>query len=161
MSALGIRSKLNTMEKNIVYQYEQNKNDYDGMWKTFKEAAQVTDMYSTDLEKVFKSAIQARYENSSNNLFSMIKEQNPNFDSSMYKRLQEIIEGGRATFKEKQDKLLDKKRIYDTYLNEFPNNIVAGFFGYPKIKLDDYKIVTSDRTDGAFNSGKDEPIKLR
>ena len=161
MYGFGVRSTLNTMEKNVVYQYEQNKNNYDKMWKTFKEAAQVNDMYVQDIEKVFKSAIQSRYANSTNVVFQMVKESNPNFDASLYKRLQEIIEGGRADFEENQKLLLDKKKQYDTILNNYPEKFVADFFGYPKIKLADYGIVTSEKTDGTFKSGKDDEIKLR
>ena len=162
MYALSVRSSANRMEKNVVYQYEQNKNNYDKMWKTFKETAGVTSMYTEDIERVFKSAIQGRYgEGGSKAVFQMLKEQNPNFDQSMYKRLQEIVEAGRADFEENQKIFLDKKKQYATFLDEIPEGLIAAFFGFPKVNLDSYNIVTSDRTEGTFKTGKDDEIKLR
>ncbi len=162
MYALSVRSSANRMEKNVVYQFEQNKNNYDKMWKTFKETAGITSMYTEDIEKVFKSAIQGRYgEGGSKAVFQMITEQNPNFDQSMYKRLQEIVEGGRSDFEENQKMLLDKKKQYVTFLDEIPEGPIAGFFGFPKVDLNQFQIVTSDRTQGAFEKGKDDEIKLR
>lgn len=162
MYVMGVRSQANRMEKNVIYQYEQNKNNYDKMWKTFKETAGVTSMYTEDLEKVYKSAIQGRYgAEGSKAVFQMLTEQNPSFDQAMYKRLQEIIEAGRADFEENQRVFLDKKKQYATFLDEIPEGLIATFFGFPKINLSDYNIVTSDRTEGAFNAGKDDEIKLR
>jgi hypothetical protein len=159
---LSVRSSANRMEKNVVYQYEQNKNNYDKMWKTFKETAGVTSMYTEDLEKVYKSAIQGRYgEGGSKAVIQMLKEQNPNFDQSSYKRLQEIIEAGRSDFEENQKMLLDKKKQYVTFLDELPEGAIAGFFGFPKVDLNQFQIVTSDRTEGTFKDKKDDEIKLR
>ena len=159
---LSVRSSANRMEKNVVYQYEQNKNNYDKMWKTFKETAGITTMYTEDIERVYKSAIQGRYgEGGSKAVIQMLKEQNPNFDQSMYKRLQEIVEGGRSDFEENQKMLLDKKKQYETFLDEIPEGPIAAFFGFPKVDLKQYQIVTSDRTEGTFKNGKDDEIKLR
>jgi hemerythrin superfamily protein len=154
------RSRANRMEKDVIFQYEENKNDYDNMWKTFRETAKVNAMYAADIEKVFKSVVEAREKNP-DLLFKSVKEQNPNFDSSTYKRLMEIIEAGRADFKENQRKLLDKKRLYVTFLDEVPEGPIAHFFGFPKVDLNQYGIVTSDRTEGAFKSKRDDEIELR
>jgi hypothetical protein len=150
------------MEKNVVSQYQQNQNNSDSMFKKFKESAQVSEMYASDVERVYKSAIEGRYgENGSQAVFQFLKEQNPNMDASLYKRIQETIEAGRDSFEENQKVLIDKKRIYETSLAVFPGNIMAGFFGFPRIDLAKYDIVTSDRTQDAFDSKKDEEVKLR
>ncbi len=162
MYVFSVRSSANKMEKGVVFQYEQNKNNYDKMWKTFKETAGVTAMYTEDLEKVYKSAISGRYgADGSKAVFQMIKEQNPNFDQSMYKRLQEVIEAGRADFEENQKLLLDKKKQYMIFLDEIPEGTIANMFGFPKVDLDKFGIVTSGRTEGAFDTKKDDEIKLR
>lgn len=160
LSLQGTYNTLVTMEENIKAQYKQNKNTYDNMWKTFKESAQVTDMYANDTQKLFAQVIEGR-KGSDQELFRMISEQNPTLDASIYKQLQAAIEGGRATFSENQKMLIDKRRQYENELRLFPTNVIAGFMGFPKIKLEEFDILTSGRTEDAFASGKDEEVKLR
>lgn len=162
-----IKGGYNTMisqEQSVVAQYKQNQNVYSNMWKTFKEMAQVTTMQTEDLEKVFKGAIEGRYGTSgegSKAVFLALKEDNPRLDTAIYKQVQAAIASGRATFTENQQTLLDKKRVYVTNLQSFPNNILAGFFRFPRIDLDKYDIVTDDRTEGTFKTKKDEEVRLR
>lgn len=160
-SFIGYRNEFVRMEKGIVAQYKDNQNTYDAMWKKFKEASQVTTMYADDLQKVFKDAIQARYENSTQVAMNWIKENNPNFDASMYTKLQAMIESGRNEFKQSQTMLTDKRRVYEEALEVFPSNIVASFSGFPRLDLAKYDIVTSSNTEKAFEEKKAEEIKLR
>jgi hypothetical protein len=94
-------------------------------------------------------------------MFQWLREHNPTLDASVYKKVQDIIEAGRNSFEADQKMLIDKKRAYETSLETFPHNIVAGALGFPKITLDDYGIVTSDHTEEVFKEGKSDPIKLR
>ena len=93
--------------------------------------------------------------------FNWIKEHNPTIDSSLYKKIQDIVESGRNSFEADQKMLIDKKREYDNYRLIFPNSVIAGVLGFPKINPDDYKIVTSEETDRAFESKKSAPLKIR
>ena len=161
MSVIGINNDCVQMEASIKGQYSQNQNNYDNMWKKFKEATQVTSMYADDLKKVYDSAIKGRYEKSGNVVMNWIKEHNPNFDASMYKNLQVMIESGRNTFESNQKMLLDKKMLYEVKLNSFPTVFVARVLGFPKIDLSKYDIVTSGQTQEAFETKKADEIKLR
>jgi hypothetical protein len=114
-----------------------------------------------DLKKVYDSAIENRYKNSTQVMMNWIKEHNPNFDASMYKNLQAMIEGGRNSFEANQKMLLDKKRQYEIQLNTFPNSIITKIRGFPIIDLAKYDIVTSDYTEKAFETKKADEIKLR
>ena len=57
--------------------------------------------------------------------------------------------------------LIDKKNVYQNSIQQFPESLIAGFFGYPRIDLDKYGIVTSTETQTAFETKKADPIKLR
>jgi len=120
-------------------------------------------MYTDDLKKVYDGAIQARYgKEGSQAAFQWLKEHNPQFDSSMYVKLQTIIESGRNSFEANQKMLLDKKRVYETELRRFPTVLLANMMGFPKIDLDEIDIVTSSKTVKAFDSKMDDKeIKLR
>lgn len=159
---VGTNNELVSLEQSITAQYDQNKNNYDNFFKSVKEVAQVPSMYVDDMKKVYDSAIKGRYgEDGSKAMFSFIKEHNPNFDASLYTKIQQVIQSGRKDFELNQKMLIDKKRLYQTNLRKFPSNIVAGVLGFPKIDLNKFNIVTSDATEKAFIEGKSEPMTIR
>jgi hypothetical protein len=161
-SVIGINNDLIAQEQSLEAQYKQDQNNYDNFTKKVVEIAQVPAMMRDDLEKVTKAAISGRYgADGSKAVFQFIKEQNPNVDSALYTKIQQVIDAGRTSFEAEQKMLIDKKRAYLTDLKSFPTNIVASFLGFPKIDLSKIDIVTSDRTEEAFKTKKDAPLKVR
>lgn len=149
-------------EKGIEAQYQQNQNNYDNFVKKIQEASQVPSMYTDDIRKVYSAVVTGRYGASgSKAMLQFIREQNPSMDAALYKQIQQLVEAGRDSFETNQTMLLDKKRVYQVTLGQFPNNLLAKFFGFPKINLDKYDIVTSDETSDAFSTKKSKAIKLR
>ncbi|MFC1640430.1 hypothetical protein ACFL2D_00090 [Patescibacteria group bacterium] len=161
--ALGYRGDCVRAEAGIKAQYKQNQNNYDNMWKKFKEMAQVPEMYTADLKSLYDGAIGARYgAEGSKAAMQWIQEQNPNLDPSMYTKLQSAIEAGRNSFEANQRDLLSKKQAYEIVLNG-NRALIAGIIvaSYPTIDLDDYDIVTSDDTATAFATGTANEVDLR
>jgi hypothetical protein len=93
-------------------------------------------------------------------MMNWIKEANPNFDSSMYTKVQQVIESGRNDFQDSQKQMIDQVRDYKTYVGQMPTSFFAGLAGFPKIKWADFEILTSDRTDDAFKSHKDQAVDV-
>lgn len=161
-TGIGINNQCVTFEEAIKKQYKQNQNNYDKMFKTILETAQVPALYTEDMKKIYEAAIGGRYgKNGSKAMFQFIKEHNPTIDSKLYQQIQQVIEGGRLDFEANQKSLLDKKQAYETYIGVFPNTLFAGFLGFPKIDLAKFDIVTSDRTEKTFETKKDEVIKIK
>jgi len=148
-----------TQEATLNALKQQSASQYDTFWKSVKEVAQVPSQYSKDMKETYQGIMDGRYKDK-NPLMNWIKESNPNFDSSMYKQVQQVIESGRNDFKDTQKQMIDGAREYKTYVGKFPTSLLAGFVGYPKIKWEDFEPVTSDRTDGAFKTRKDEAVDV-
>lgn len=163
MSYIGANNYGVEVESKIKAEYTNNQNILAQYGQKLQEAAQVPDMQRDDFSKVAREAIEARYgAEGSKAMFQWIQEQNPQLDSKVYLKLQQIIESGRDEFKNSQTKLIDVKRSYETNLGYFWRGMWLRIAGFPKINLDDYKVVVTDRAAEAFKSGKEEaPIKLR
>ena len=164
-------------ENSIVATYKDSQLQYDKFWKTVKETAQVTDAYKDDFKEVFLGSMDARYEGK-DPAFSFIMESNPSLDPTLYLKVQNVIESGRADFTRSQTTLVDKQRRYETSIETFPNVVLAGFFDFPKVQVGeyapaedidfdgkttvlDYRIVTSAKTIETFESGReDEPLDV-
>ena len=160
-TGIGTYNECVEQEAAIEAQYKQNQNNYDNYFKTVVETAQVADKYKDALKDVFTSAIQGRYgKDGVKSVWTWLQEHNPQLDASAYTKNQQTIEGGRKNFEVNQKMLIDKKQVYQVQLNRFPSNIFARVLGFPKIDLAKFDIVTSERTSKAFETKKDEPIKL-
>ena len=161
-AVVSINNNCVHLEEGIVAQYKQNQNNYDNYFKKLKEVAQVPEMYVNDLKKVWDGVMGGRYgKNGSKATWQWIKEHNPKLDVSLYKKIQSIIESGRADFENNQKMLLDMKREYNVYLRTIPTGFIATILGYPKTDLTAMDIVTSEETEKTFKTKKSNPIKIR
>lgn len=149
-------------EKQIEAQWTQNKNVLAQYGQKIQEAAQIPAMQRDDVAKVLLGTMGARYgKEGSQASMQWIKEQNPTLDSKVYITLQQIIEAGRDEFKNSQAKLIDEKRAYETNLGFFWSGMWLRIAGYPKVDLAKFNVVTTDRAENAFITGKESPIQLR
>jgi hypothetical protein len=161
IGTFSFRSKAVNFEESIRAQYSQNQNNYDNMWKKFKEISQVTDKYSSDLKELYNNAMVGRYgDDGSKALFQWIQEQNPNLNPDTYLKLQSTIEAGRNSFESDQKQLVAKKEQYAKLIRSNSALVFNMVLGFPKIDLDKYSIVTSDKTNEAFETKKDNEIEL-
>jgi len=163
---MGINNQCVQYENTLEAQQKQNKNSRSNMFKTIKETAQVPEMYTNDLKKVFDSVCEKRYgQEGVQAMFTWLKEHNPNFDSTMYNKLMTVIESQRATFAADQQMLIEKARVYKDYLRQMPTGWIAmHLMGFPKEdKYDPDKIiiVLDADTNKAFETGEADPINLR
>jgi hypothetical protein len=160
-SILSFRGKAVNFEESIKAQYTQNQNNYDNMWKKFREMAQVTDKYADDLKVLFDNAMTGRYgQDGSKAVFQFIIEQNPTLSLETYSRLQSTIESGRDSFQSAQEQLIAKKEQYTKLLRSNSAIIPNAILRYPRIDLNMYGIVTSDQTDKVFEDKKADEVKL-
>ena len=157
----GYRTDCIRAENKLDAQYSQDKNNYDNMWKKFKETAQVKNEFAEDTKALWNKAISGRYgADGSKAMFQFIKEHNPTLDPSIYNRLMSIIEAGRNSFEADQKQLLDIKNMYKDLLGSTRGLLYNWALGFPRCDLSKYDIVTSSSTEEAFKTKQADEIDV-
>lgn len=142
---------------------DQSRNVLAQAGQKIQETAQVPGMYADDVARVTREAIEGRYgENGSQATFQWLQEQNPQLGQDVYIKIQQVIEGSRKDFELAQARQLDIRRQYEGSLGSFWRGFWLSMAGYPKVKLDDFNIVSTASADEAFRTKQEDgPIKLR
>lgn len=127
-----------------------------------QEAASVPEIYKNDLKEVIAAEFSGRYgPDGSRAAMQWIKERSNKFDSSLYTKIQQLIEAGRNEFQAAQTRVIDEKRAYETALGTVPRSWFLSMAGFPRTDLSKYKPVVAADTAEAFRSGVQAPTKLR
>lgn len=138
-------------------QQKANEVIYDKVWKVIHQKAGVSAEYSDKFKEIYVQIMDARYGSGDGTLMKWIQEQNPQFDISLYKDLSLAIESNRLEFSRVQQKLIDIKREHDNLRMLFPSSLFLSIKGTKELEL---KLVTSSRTEKAFETGKDDDVDL-
>jgi hypothetical protein len=129
----------------------ESKTIHSEMWQTVKEIGGVTDAYASKFDSIYSHIMDARYSKGDGSLMKFITEANPTFDTRLYEKLANVIEEKRLKFNGVQKELLDIDREHNDLITTFPGTLFLS--GAPRFKV---QIVTSTRTEKAFESGKDD-----
>jgi hypothetical protein len=153
----------NRAEAGLKAQYEQNQNALSEYSLKVAEAAQVPGVAKDHIIEVTKAAMSARYgSEGSKAVIQAITEAYPGtVDPALYAKVQTIIESGRRQFSVEQEKLIDKKRVYETALGAPWSGMWLTLAGYPRVDLEKYLVIKSDYAKDAFGSGVDAGVKLK
>lgn len=154
---IGLYNTEIALRNQIIAKQTDNQSSFDNMWKKIKQAANVSDKYKDGFKEVLEAYTTGRQDASSQMLMKWGNEAVPNLDSSVYKQINNIIVASRDDFTANQRELIDLNREHDILLDTFPNNICFKIMGIKKI---DIKVVTSTKTDEAFETRKDDDIEL-
>lgn len=149
-------------EASLAATWTNNQNILGQYTLKVQEVASIPAMYKDDLKEVMAKELSSRYgANGSQASMQWIKEHSVNFDSSLYTKIQQVIEAGRNEFQNAQTRLIDQKRVYVTMLGTVPSSWFLSMGGFPKVDLSKYKPVVAADTEAAFTSGVSAPIKMR
>lgn len=156
-SGISIYNNHTQLVTQIEARQQANTVIFDNMWKTINQTVQVSDKYKDGLKEVLVAYTTGRSKGNNNLIMDWTKEAVPSFDSSIYKQINNIIEGSRKDFTKNQEILIDLERQDKALLRPFPNNIYASILG---LKTPEIKVVTSTKTEKTFEVGKEDDIKL-
>lgn len=134
-----------------------NSGEFDNLWKKIKQSAQVPEQKKEAFKEIFNSYASARKTGGDNQVMTWLQESVPNVDLQTYDQLMNIITGSRDTWTMKQTELVSIAEQHNAMLVSQPRGFVLSLFGHKKI---DPKVITSERTEQVFESGKDDDISL-
>lgn len=149
-------------ENQIVRLQQSSQSSLSNLTMKIAEMTQVPDLATDQLKQIVSTEMSGRYgSGGSKAMIQFFKEQNVNIDQKMYLNIQSVISGGRQEFEISQNRLVTQCVDYKNRLDYFLSGTILKSFGYPKIDLNKIcKVVTDNKTDNAFDTGKQTIIKL-
>lgn len=143
-SEIGLRNQITAQQKS-------NEAVFDNTWKIIKQQAGIADQYKDAFKQIYPELMKGRYGNARGGaLLSFIKESNPDFNITLYQQVSNSIEAQRTIFTREQQKLIDLNREHQDLLQKFPGSLFLA-----SRKSIDIVVVTSDKTEEAFKTGKE------
>lgn len=140
-SEIGLRNAITAKQRD-------NQSELDNMQKKIVQSGMVTREQSEQVVKLVRTTPQGA-------VLTAVHEAIPNLDQSTYRQLMNVVTSSRDAFTMRQKEILDLKREHDNIRTTFPGSFIVG--GRPEIQV---QIVTSDRAEAAFVSGKDNDVNL-
>jgi len=154
---VGMYNGQATLKNTYEMKVKDNQSEFDNMWKKIQQVAQVPEAKKNAFKEIYVEYAGARSQEGQGKLMSWVQEAVPNVDLSVYDNVMNILVASRDGWTMRQKELVDIARVYNQNLVVFPKNLILGMFGFDKIDPD---IVTSTRTDEAFETGKDDDTDL-
>lgn len=145
------------LRQQVLAQQKVNTTIFDKMWKVISQQAQVSDKYKDSFKEVYQTIMSERYENAKNVTWQWLQESNPQFSSALFERVMVSIEANRNEFALEQKKLIDIGRSHTVMVSQFPGSLWASLLGRSPIDL---KIVTSEKTEKAFSTGREDSVRV-
>jgi hypothetical protein len=149
----------NKFEANIKRNDQASQTQLSAYTLKVQEQAQIPAMYAEDLQKTLKAYFEGRNKDETY-IRSFVQQNMPNLSPKMYETLMVTIDAGREAFKNAQNKKTDVCSDYE----EYRGRIWTSMFLSAKYPGDNIEklctIVTDDRTAKAFETHRQEVIKL-
>ena len=158
-AGIGCRNKEASLRADFNAVMTGNKVDYDAMWKIINQTSQVSEQYSKDFKDTYTAIISSPTfdANQAKSMFAMVAAgvRAPQLDSALWRKVQDTIESERTKFANSQKSALAIKAEHDTLRTTWPGSLFVG-----DAKPLEVQLVTSDKTNQAFQSGTDNNVDL-
>ncbi len=149
-----------TLRAAIAAEQDNSKIQYDEMWKSIMEIAEVPEKYKEDFKESWAVIVNGNATQQKSAISAFVTRYNPNFDSKLYGKLMTVIEHRRKEFTNAQKKLRDVKRQHDEFRTKMPVNSQFGRMLFGTFAEVEVQLVLSDKTEKAFDTGKDERVDV-
>ena len=161
VSLIGILNTEARLRTTIEAKQVDNTSEFDNLWKKISQTAEVTMAHKDALKEIFSSHAESRTggKGQGGSVMSWIQESVPNVNLDTMKGMQNIIVSSRDAWTMRQKELIDLARERTQMFRTIPSNFFLAVGG--RLESDvEITIVTSSRTDKAFQEGKDDNVEL-
>lgn len=118
---VGIENRWIDLGNSYDQQTANLETFHDKMWKTIKSQAKVTDKAKDAFKDIYVGIMEGRYSHGSGQMMNWIKEQNPEFDQTMYTKLMTTIEAQRTAFHKEQKIMQGLVKEMNDLREKFPS----------------------------------------
>jgi len=132
---------------------------HDKMWKTLKEKTAITDKSVKAFQDIYIPLMEGRY-SQGGKLMQWVKEQNPNFDQSLFKDLMVSVESLRAGFFKEQQLLIAIVEQYKNIRDMIPSSMFCPSTDRTR-KMDAFEPITSSRSKDVMKRGMDDETYIK
>lgn len=159
-TVVGAYFTYNNQEITLRAQAEAQRGKIEGvhdkMWKVIQQKAQVSNEYKNAFAEIYPAIMEGRYSGDGDgSLMKWVTEQNPNFDTSLYKDLMQSIEVLRSEFQRAQETMLDCIREHSTLCSTYP-----GRWFISNTSEIEYTVISSTKSKVVMDTGIDDDVKL-
>ncbi len=141
----------------IEAKQRDNTSEFDNMWKKISQSAEIPAAKKDALMEIFTAHAKART-TGGGGLMKWVQESVPNVRLDEFQNLQNIVISSRDRWTARQKEILDLQRAHDLMFEKVVNGAILRAFG--RDKLDRVQIITSSRTEKAFDEGVDDDVSL-
>lgn len=138
---------------------KSNTAQFDNLYKKITQTSQIPGEKAKQIKGILEVYVSGRGGNDAGKVVSMIREAVPNIELPEYGQLMNIITGSRDTWTRNQEELVDTVNSYNKYITDIgPVRYMVKMIGGFEMK--EAKVITSEKTDMVFESGKDNDVDL-
>lgn len=153
ITSISYHNKFNSFENTLEVAIKEVQNVHATTYKNMKMQGVAFDKYGDLVIEAMKVAVSGRQ--NAGAAMTWIQEKNPNIDSSVLKKLQQVIEVSFNKFKSAQTRQLDIYNKYKTSTTSYFGSHFANSHGFPKKSWEELgRIVTSKVTKRDFATGE-------
>lgn len=157
-AAIGTYNTQAKLKNTYEMKVKANSGEFDNMWKKISQVCQIADSKKEAFKEIFNGYATARTPEGAGKVMYWVKENAPqNVNLDVFDKAQNIIVGSRDGWTMRQTEMVAIAEEFNKNLVTFPKNFFLSFFGFTKI---DPKVITSSRTEKAFETGKDDDVSL-
>ncbi|MFC1598822.1 hypothetical protein ACFL2U_02335 [Patescibacteria group bacterium] len=157
---MGTYNSLVRQENGIEAVHEDMKNVHASIFNQIKSQGLTVEKYGDLVIQALEVSMSGRYgKTGSQAAMQWLKEENPTISPDVFTKLQTVIEVGYNKFESTQRSKIDRIRVYENSLEQFPSSLIASSFGFPRFDLAMYKVtISSAKTKKTFETGEMETI---
>lgn len=159
ISGLSQYNHAKNLRLNCEAKEKSNIANFDNMYKKIVQSSSVPSEKAKQIKEILSAYVNGRGPNDAGKVATLVREAVPNIDLPEYGQLMNIITGSRDTWTRNQEELVDVVNVYNKYITDVGpiRSIVMAIGGFQQIEA---KVISSDKTEEAFATEKDNDIKL-